>query len=340
MKAIQFRKLIREEVRRALKEVAGKAYALVIDEDGNFMQEDLASYFEETAGYEEPTKLTAAKVAKFPTEFDAWANAPELAKAENVKWVKAVASLNATCDFYDVLGDGGENAFIAAVPKGSNVEDFMGEVEEGFRKGLREVTAKFKVGQTVDDLNGDEAFTVKKVYPNLQAALADLKSTQSPSNFKKIADDVKELYRNYRPIGKSDNNKPWYILEPIEGSFGDYPYLNPEVYVSPSDEDQETSSTSVDLKPNKVYMVFVTSDGRVAKPMAAGYSIEDLASEYKQDGDKVKKLDKDTYVVSRGTDFTVFGKPTSPQYAEFWDLVSQGGNARQKASALAKSMVK
>ena len=138
MKAIQFRKLIREEVRRALKEVAGKAYALVIDEDGNFMQEDLASYFEETAGYEEPTKLTAAKVAKFPTEFDAWANAPELAKAENVKWVKAVASLNATCDFYDVLGDGGENAFIAAVPKGSNVEDFMGEMEEGFRKGLKE----------------------------------------------------------------------------------------------------------------------------------------------------------------------------------------------------------
>ena len=38
MKAIQFRKLIREEVRRALKEVAGKAYALVIDEDGNFMK--------------------------------------------------------------------------------------------------------------------------------------------------------------------------------------------------------------------------------------------------------------------------------------------------------------
>jgi len=127
MKASEFRKLIREEVRKALKEVDGKAFALVIDEDGNFMQEDLASYFEETAGYEEPTKLTAAKVAKFPTEYDAWANAPELAKAENAKWVKAVAALNATCDFYDVLGDGGENAFIAAVPKGGNVEDYMGE---------------------------------------------------------------------------------------------------------------------------------------------------------------------------------------------------------------------
>jgi len=112
---------------KSLNEVDGKAFALVIDEDGNFMQEDLASYFEETAGYEEPTKLTAAKVAKFPTEYDAFANAPELAKAENAKWVKAVAALNATCDFYDVLGDGGENAFIAAVPKGGNVEDYMGE---------------------------------------------------------------------------------------------------------------------------------------------------------------------------------------------------------------------
>ena len=218
--------------------------------------------------------------------------------------------------------------------------EFRKLIREEVRRALKEVTAKFKVGQTVDDLNGDEAFTVKKVYPNLQAALADLKSTQSPSNFKKITDEVGELYSNYRPISKSDNNKPWYILEPIEGSFGDYPYLNPEVYVSPSDEDQETSSTSVDLKPNKVYMVFVTTDGRVAKPMAAGYSIEDLASEYKQDGDKVKKLDKDTYVVSRGTDFTVFGKPTSPQFAKFWKLVGQGGNARQKASALAKSMLK
>jgi len=131
MKATEFRKLIREEVRKALKEVTGKAYALVIDEDGNFMQEDLASYFEETAGYEEPTKLTAAKVAKFPTEYDAWANAPELAKAENAKWVKAVAALNATYDFYDVLGDGGENAFIAAVPKGTSPSDYSAGGEAG-----------------------------------------------------------------------------------------------------------------------------------------------------------------------------------------------------------------
>jgi len=212
-------------------------------------------------------------------------------------------------------------------------------IREEVRRVLKEGVAKYKVGQTVDDLNGDEAFTVKKVYPNLQAALADLKSTQSPSNFKKITDDVKELYSNYRPINKSDNNKPWYILEPAEGDSYNYPYLNPEAYVS-SDEDQETPSNPVDLNPNKVYMVFVTSDGRVAKPMAAAANTaEALASEYKQDGDNVKKLDKDTYVsLSKGS-FTIFGKPTSPQYAEFWKLVSQGGNARQKAFALAKSMV-
>jgi hypothetical protein len=124
MKLSEFRKLIKEEFRKVLKEVTGKAYALVIDEDGNFMQEDLASYFAETDGYEEPTKLTAAKAAKFPTEYDAFADAPELAKSENAKWVKAVAALNATCDFYDVLGDGGENAFIAAVPKGTSPSDY------------------------------------------------------------------------------------------------------------------------------------------------------------------------------------------------------------------------
>ena len=130
MKISEFRKLIREEVRKVLKEATGKAFALVIDEDGKFLQQDLASYSAETAGYEEPTKIPAAKAAKFPTEFDAWANAPQLAKVENAKWVKAVAALTASCDFYDMLGDGGENAFIAAVPKGSNVEDFIEGEEE------------------------------------------------------------------------------------------------------------------------------------------------------------------------------------------------------------------
>jgi len=125
---LEFEKGKLSETRKGLKEATGKAFALVIDEDGNFLQQDLSSYFEEAGGYEEPTKLAAAKVAKFPTEYDAWANAPELAKAENAKWVKAVAALSSTSDFYDVLGDGGENAFIAAVPKGSDVEDYMGEM--------------------------------------------------------------------------------------------------------------------------------------------------------------------------------------------------------------------
>lgn len=124
MKKFELRNLIREEVRRVLKEATNNAFALVIDEDGNFLKQDLASYFEETAGYEEPTKLSAAKAAKFPTEFDAWAYAPQLAKAENVKWVQAVSALTPSYDFYDVLGDGGENAFIAAVPKGTSPNDY------------------------------------------------------------------------------------------------------------------------------------------------------------------------------------------------------------------------
>jgi hypothetical protein len=131
MKASEFRKLIREEVTKVLNEATNKAFALVIDEDGNFLKQDLASYFEETAGYEEPTKLSAAKAAKFPTDYDAWANAPQLAKAENAKWVKAVSALTPSCDFYDVLGDGGENAFIAAVPKGTSPNDYNTGGEAG-----------------------------------------------------------------------------------------------------------------------------------------------------------------------------------------------------------------
>ena len=131
MKAIQFRKLIREEVRRALKEVAGKAYALVIDEDGNFMQEDLASYSQDEYVDLDGPKITAAKAAKFPTEYDAWANAPELAKAENQKWLQAISKLGTNYDYYDILSDGGENAVIAVVPKGTSPSDYSADGEAG-----------------------------------------------------------------------------------------------------------------------------------------------------------------------------------------------------------------
>ena len=93
--------------------------------------------------------------------------------------------------------------------------------------------AKFKVGQVVDDLNGDESFEVVKVYPNKAEAMLDMKKTLSVKLYKELEEEVSEFYDNYRAIDSSDDKKPWYILKPTEGGQqkGFPPYLNPEAYV-------------------------------------------------------------------------------------------------------------
>ena len=115
-------------------------------------------------------------------------------------------------------------------------QEFRKLIREEVRRVLKEATAKFKVGQTVDDLNGDEPFKVVKVYQNKAAALADLKKTTTPKQFREIMSDVESMYDNYRPIDSRSDNKPWYILEPVEGGFDDIPYLNPEAYVFPAED--------------------------------------------------------------------------------------------------------
>jgi hypothetical protein len=167
MKLTQFRKLIREEISRVLKEVTKKASALVIDENGKFSQQSLSSYYDESYEYEKPTKLTAAKAAKFPA--DVWANPSDISTTENAKWVKAVAALSATSDFYNLLGNsaneygfyGGEKAFIAAVPKGSNIRDYVsGSVSSEREKVMDIVQDNYGISQAVQEFLGwseDEA---------------------------------------------------------------------------------------------------------------------------------------------------------------------------------------
>jgi hypothetical protein len=125
MKISEFRKLIKEEVRRVLKEAKGKAYALVIDEDGKFLMQDLMSYGEESdLNMEDPRKLSVNKIPNYPNTVDAWANAPELQGSQDAKWKAAVAKLGMAFDYYDVISDSGENAVIAAIPKGTNISDY------------------------------------------------------------------------------------------------------------------------------------------------------------------------------------------------------------------------
>lgn len=102
-----------------------RGYVLVIDEDGYFMQDELASY-DYSLDLDGP-KITAAKAAKFPTESSAWASAPQLAKTQNGEWLQAIAKLGTKHDYYNVLSaeDGTEKAAVAAIPKGKKLEDFV-----------------------------------------------------------------------------------------------------------------------------------------------------------------------------------------------------------------------
>jgi hypothetical protein len=110
--------------------------------------------------------------------------------------------------------------------------EFRNLIREEVRRVIKESAPKYKVGQEVDDLNGDEPFKVVKVYPNKQAALADIKKTVTPEQFKEIMDEVQSMYSNYRAIDKTDDARPWYVLQSIESDYyNETPYLNPEAYV-------------------------------------------------------------------------------------------------------------
>ena len=101
-----------------------QGYVLVIDEDGYFMQDELASY-DFSLDLDGP-KITAAKAAKLPTESSAWASAPQLAKTQNGEWLQAISKLGTKYDYYNVLSaeDGTEKAAVAAIPRGKKLEDF------------------------------------------------------------------------------------------------------------------------------------------------------------------------------------------------------------------------
>lgn len=102
-----------------------RGYVLVVDEDGYFMQDELA-YYDYSLDLDGP-KITAAKAAKLPTESSAWASAPQLAKTQNNKWLQAISTLGTKYDYYNVLSteDGTEKAAVAAIPKGKKLEDFV-----------------------------------------------------------------------------------------------------------------------------------------------------------------------------------------------------------------------
>lgn len=127
MKKSEFKKLIREEVRKVINEATSEAIALVVEEDGMFVMQTLKKYTNKGSLHvNKPYRLVPAnKVSNWAMSTNAWAKFPELAKSENAKWQKAVAKIGTNFDFYDVTGrdDDGQKAAIAAVPKGSKPDD-------------------------------------------------------------------------------------------------------------------------------------------------------------------------------------------------------------------------
>lgn len=108
-----------------------EAYALVIDKDGYFMQEDLATYAQESYLDSEGEQLQGAQeVLNYPNTVHAWQHAPEQEKSQNEEWKAAVTELGDSYTYYDVIGDGGENAVIAAIPQGSSLTDYIKDGDE------------------------------------------------------------------------------------------------------------------------------------------------------------------------------------------------------------------
>jgi len=107
------------------------AYALIIDEDGNFIKEDLSYYSEESYLDPEGEELSGMeKVLNYPDTVSAWQHAPELRDSQDAQWKEAVAELGNSYTYYDVIGDSGENAVIAAIPQGSILTDYIQDEED------------------------------------------------------------------------------------------------------------------------------------------------------------------------------------------------------------------
>ncbi len=168
-----------------------EAYALVIDEDGNFTKEDLTSYAEESYLDPEGEKLQGAQeVLDYPNSVAAWQHAPEQEQSQNEEWKAAVAQLGDSYDYYDVIADGGENAVIAAIPQGSSLMDYLQDEDDDMYEGSRSMRDKMNEGSFMDAYKTKAA---KDAYYIARKAVVDnLESTTYEDLPEIVADAVNQ----------------------------------------------------------------------------------------------------------------------------------------------------
>ena len=146
-----------------------RAYALVIDEDGNFIQEDLSYYSEESYLDPEGEELSGVQeVLTYPETVSAWQHAPELKDSQDAEWKQAVAKLGDSYAYYDVIGDSGENAVIAAIPQGSSLTDYIQDEDDLEEAAPESMQNKVDEGRYSDSYDSPAS---KQVGIQLQSAI-------------------------------------------------------------------------------------------------------------------------------------------------------------------------
>jgi hypothetical protein len=224
MKITEFRKLIREEVRKVIKEAVSEPIGLPYD-DGKMAAQIIAAATQ--LGMTQGPYMFGKPSGDYSFDFDQMDG--DDGEKVVVKGGKGVGNKN---------GNNPSAVFILNPKMQSNptIQALTKKAKSKYnevRKVVNEGTPKYKVGQTVSDLNGDEPFKIVKIYPNKAAAMMDMKKTISPKLYKDLADEVEEMYDNYRPISSKQDGQPWYVIKPISGAGvkGYPPFLNPEVYI-------------------------------------------------------------------------------------------------------------
>lgn len=124
MKKLEFRKLIREEIKRVLSEQSQKAYALIIEDD-MFSVEDLAEYSKNNELDDTGFMLKGDQAFDYAAETEATEDITTLQK-----WMDAVKKMLPSYVFYDVTAGAGEDVVVAAIPKGSKLQDYISVPED------------------------------------------------------------------------------------------------------------------------------------------------------------------------------------------------------------------
>ncbi|CAB4142469.1 hypothetical protein UFOVP450_4 [uncultured Caudovirales phage] len=258
MKAIQFRKLIREEVRRALKEAKATNVKkrtlneVDVNPDPNKEISGSAKFDFDKFAKTCPVVLSSEYEGEWMDEVEDWDE--DFVPLQNALYAKFTDGE----DFALMIGMGDDIFNALAIKNVSILQDptikklikkIMGygglEIEKGkvaeSRKGLKESVLSYKVGDSVvvDNLE-DYPFKVKAIFPNKAKMLADVQKMTTPDKFKKLVKYLKDSEEDNWDLDNPDGS-PWVYVVATGTSSEDrrynlFPFVVPSEIVSSEEE--------------------------------------------------------------------------------------------------------